>query len=209
MGFKNQLCFYCGDPAQAMDHVWPKIQVGELTDKVPACTQCNSRLGAKRFNDKWEKKQYIANCLQDDYDAGRGKKSWSEVEILAMGEHIRKNIREGSHKLNDLEKRLRWARYFGVHTCGPSSAKGGEANKGIRQRKHKRAKWRSMMKKGGRGGKRNGAGRKVHQWKTGAVPLSEKLYVRLTPGQKRNLERVAALKAMNPSRLIQDMFDAV
>jgi hypothetical protein len=42
-------CRYCGDPAEAMDHVWPQGRGGDdhPNNLVPACKRCNSRKGQR------------------------------------------------------------------------------------------------------------------------------------------------------------------
>ena len=47
--YKGKACFYCGDPAQAIDHFFPLsiYKDDRAHNKVPACTSCNSRKSNK------------------------------------------------------------------------------------------------------------------------------------------------------------------
>ncbi len=42
-------CVYCGDPATAVDHVFPRVQGGLTVERnlVAACRSCNSRKGGR------------------------------------------------------------------------------------------------------------------------------------------------------------------
>lgn len=48
-------CVYCGDPAQTLDHVQPRIHGPKCQgacDRVPACWRCNASKG-NRTPDEW------------------------------------------------------------------------------------------------------------------------------------------------------------
>lgn len=51
--FPNALCYYCGDKAENVDHLVPRSKGGsnELSNKVPACSPCNSMKGSMLFDE--------------------------------------------------------------------------------------------------------------------------------------------------------------
>lgn len=57
---KNQLCFYCGGPGGAHDHVVPHSRGGltEIENLVPTCTRCNSSKGSKTPQE-WTRRWYM------------------------------------------------------------------------------------------------------------------------------------------------------
>lgn len=48
-GYQGYLCRYCGNPAAALDHVWPRARGGDdhPNNLVPACLSCNSTKGTR------------------------------------------------------------------------------------------------------------------------------------------------------------------
>lgn len=54
--FKDQDCFYCGNPGGTIDHLVPRSKGGgnELTNLVSACKPCNSRKGTKDLSEFYE-----------------------------------------------------------------------------------------------------------------------------------------------------------
>lgn len=51
--FPNALCYYCGEKAENVDHFVPRAKGGsnELSNKVPACSPCNSMKGNMLFEE--------------------------------------------------------------------------------------------------------------------------------------------------------------
>jgi 5-methylcytosine-specific restriction endonuclease McrA len=53
-------CAYCGNPADTLDHVTPRIQGGSTVKQnlVPACKHCNGKKGALLIWTWWQEQPY-------------------------------------------------------------------------------------------------------------------------------------------------------
>lgn len=62
------VCIYCGDDRDALDHLVPKPWTGKVArafvPTVPACTDCNSRLGAALLFTVTERAELVATKLR-------------------------------------------------------------------------------------------------------------------------------------------------
>ena len=97
-------CYYCGLPADTIDHVPPRayrnfiLQQPELAKRykfveVRACLECNSTLGAKALWNLTERKEYIKKYLKRRYGKERWV-DWDEEELEELGYSLRTKVEE-------------------------------------------------------------------------------------------------------------------
>ncbi len=109
-------CFYCGDPADTLDHVPPLAEMEILDVKkrkkeripaalVPCCSECNSALGARKLWTVFDRLLY----LESFYDAffKRQKMMWTEEEIDELGPSLRESVRHRQDKLERYRDKIR------------------------------------------------------------------------------------------------------
>lgn len=62
----NNQCFYCGDPAECIDHIipWDFSRDSSKGNLVASCLLCNGIAGAKIFDNLEEKREYIRSQLR-------------------------------------------------------------------------------------------------------------------------------------------------
>ena len=109
-------CFYCGEPAQSLDHVPPLAwvehkEVAEWKRRgiplvlVRSCVDCNKRLGDRPFFTTQERCAFLNDRLTAQFE--RDSLLWSEDEIAEMGHAMQLMIRAKMFEANSLIKRLR------------------------------------------------------------------------------------------------------
>ena len=113
-------CYYCGDPANTVDHIPPLSAVDtRKTDdwrkdgfkflKVRCCSACNSSLGPKWLFRPLDRAKYIEERLIRKYE--REANLWSEEEIKEMGPEFQRTIRAKKKAAVLLLERLRAAQW--------------------------------------------------------------------------------------------------
>ena len=109
-------CFYCGDPANTLDHV-PPLSAMETLDRekrkkdripaalVPCCSECNNALGDRQLWTVFDRLLY----LETYYDAyfKKQKSMWSEDEIEELGPSLKEAVRHRQEKLNRYIDKIR------------------------------------------------------------------------------------------------------
>ena len=109
-------CFYCGDPAQALDHV-PPLSMMEVLDRdkikkdripralVPCCTECNTALGDRQLINVFDRLLY----LESYYDAffKQQRAMWSDEEIDELGYSLREFVRHKQDRLDRYVDKIR------------------------------------------------------------------------------------------------------
>lgn len=87
-------CFYCGRPADTLDHV-PPLSMMDFLDRekrkrddlpavlVPCCIECNTALGDRMLSNVYERLLFL-ECYYDK-KLSKLKSFWSEEEIENMG----------------------------------------------------------------------------------------------------------------------------
>lgn len=109
-------CFYCGDPADTLDHV-PPLSSMDILDKakrkkeripaalVPCCSECNGALGSRQLWTVFDRLMY----LESYYDAYFKKQAmmWTEEEINDLGPSLRESVRHRQDKLERYRDKIR------------------------------------------------------------------------------------------------------
>tara|TARA_Y100000590_G_C15537996_1_gene945807 strand:- start:41 stop:661 length:621 start_codon:yes stop_codon:yes gene_type:complete len=97
---KRFICFYCGLPADTVDHVPPLNCVLNLRAeyenlnylRVPSCGECN-RLGSDEPHiEPFERKDFIQAKIREKYKKYLKAPDWEEEEIEEMGFSLRGSI---------------------------------------------------------------------------------------------------------------------
>lgn len=110
----DDICYYCGLPADVIDHVIPKIvlkshdAVGHDIRKnrtltVPACRECNSLLSASVQKTLQERKRELKIRLKRKYKKLLIMPEWNEEELSELSPRLRQYI-EASQKHKQLVK---------------------------------------------------------------------------------------------------------
>lgn len=118
-------CYYCGEPADSVDHARPQsldraLQALDAADRalvisrqprrelVPACRDCNSVLGKKWFGTLAERRAYVKERLRARNARLLGSPSWSKDEIDTLGRTLRSAVELQQRKREVIQRRLAW-----------------------------------------------------------------------------------------------------
>src|SRR5262245_2617575 len=116
------LCTYCGETATALDHVIPRIYA-EMTysinsdrglllknfgKKVPACTECNSLLGAAPLLSVSARRAEVHRRLRVKYKNLLASPTWTDEEIEMLGPTLRSHVASCQEKRARIVARLHW-----------------------------------------------------------------------------------------------------
>jgi hypothetical protein len=112
-----QACFYCGVPADTIDHVPPQsvrpilIQF-ELTKwkfhEVPACHECNCLLGARQPWTVEGRKTAVKELLKRRYRQFIEMPSWDESKLADLGRGMQDFVTESQVFARLIKQRLAW-----------------------------------------------------------------------------------------------------
>ena len=110
--------------ADAVDHVIPQIilrsinSVGDIklrqefikqrTLEVPACTECNSLLGASYQETLAKRKKVLKQRLKKRHKKILKIPDWNEKDIEELGDSLRQFVRQGQLEKILIQDRLRW-----------------------------------------------------------------------------------------------------
>ncbi len=118
------VCVYCGDPANTIDHVCPVWHVARLFDHiadhahrlrhglltVPSCRDCNSRLGGFIAYCVSEKREELKRRLRRKYQHLLGEYDWQPEELAELGHSLRSYIQGQETKRDWIMSRLHFPR---------------------------------------------------------------------------------------------------
>lgn len=111
-------CFYCGDPAETMDHQPPISQVDayrtlglqyEFYVKVPCCRECNGLLGDSLTDDLIDREREVKAKLEARYKNQLRFGSWEDADIDSLGPNLQSAVREGKRQFDRTMARLDYA----------------------------------------------------------------------------------------------------
>jgi hypothetical protein len=109
-------CFYCGDPADGLDHV-PSLSSIDTMDylyrkrnQIPAvtvacCSQCNGAMSSERLDTVAERLIYLESFYQKVFE--KQNKTWSEEEIEELGFSLKNSIRSSQERLQRYVHKIR------------------------------------------------------------------------------------------------------
>jgi hypothetical protein len=109
-------CFYCGEPADSIDHTYPVSSLTNLLNSglelpgrmyiVPACRECNSFLGKEIFATLASRKAYIRKRLRKRYKKYLNQPLWTEEEIDELGDSLRGLVNYATYEAARIRRRL-------------------------------------------------------------------------------------------------------
>ena len=104
-------CTYCGDPADARDHVIPQVMGFLQSDEyfnlvVPTCTSCNSHAGYNLFATVAERRRFIQKQIAKKHKKLLDTPDWTEGELEEMSWNMRALIEEVMKKKAWLKRRI-------------------------------------------------------------------------------------------------------
>ena len=102
-------CYYCGLPADTIDHVVPQSILKAVHDSgeealysaiyergrrltVPACRECNSLAGAKYHHTLAERLAYVQAGLRRRYQQTLSIPDWSDSELMQLSPMLRNRV---------------------------------------------------------------------------------------------------------------------
>lgn len=114
----RNVCFYCSEPADTVDHCPPINAVEEYSkeywkrEQIPfvtvwSCRNCNSVLGSKLLFSLYERTQYIEDKLLNKYD--KAHTLWTDEEIKELGYSLQTSVKASIEKSKVLLHRARKA----------------------------------------------------------------------------------------------------
>lgn len=110
-------CYYCGCPANTVDHVPPQsarpILMQHQVSKWPfievnACLECNSALGAKAIWTLPERKAHIKKWLARRYSRVLKTPKWTPEEIDELGRGLHQFVKESQFLAELTRNRINW-----------------------------------------------------------------------------------------------------
>lgn len=118
-------CYYCGRPADTVDHVIPQVLLKQLEAMgdteawsvlykrhkvkiVPACRDCNSVIGSKYFPTLAERKAFVKQRLRQRKRNVLETPNWSEGELNQLGPDLRGYVEHSIALREETKLRLRW-----------------------------------------------------------------------------------------------------
>lgn len=136
IGEAENPCYYCGSPADTIDHVVPRSLLVSITDSgvdeltaaamkrsrrmtVPACRECNGLAGAKFHETLAERAEFVRTRLGQRYRKALAMPDWSATELAELAPGLRGYVIAGLIERDLLRRRLRY-RAKGLTPIAPS-----------------------------------------------------------------------------------------
>jgi len=102
-------CYYCGDPADTIDHVVPRSLLRRLRDlddpevtalmvhrnrimEVDCCRDCNSRLGSSYSRNLQERRNLLRARLRRRFKTLLSIPDWSDAELGRLGPSLQQTV---------------------------------------------------------------------------------------------------------------------
>lgn len=113
-----QVCNYCGEPADTLDHVIPYSRLtsakrtgtrADIGETVACCRECNSLLGAQQFPSIQDRSRFIGRRLKQRYAKLLNSPSWTADELAEVGPALRSSILADAKRRAVVRERIRYA----------------------------------------------------------------------------------------------------
>lgn len=103
-------CVYCGAPATSRDHLIPRGWSGPAARKyvptVPACLDCNIRIGALPDLTITARSTHVALSLRKKYAKRLNAKRWDRDDIDQLGHNLRSAVSGRQAEIGEVRRRL-------------------------------------------------------------------------------------------------------
>lgn len=90
------LCVYCGWDADTVDHVLPRTWTGDAARRfvptVPACLDCNVRIGDRFAPTLAERRQIVFESLERKHRKLLRVAPWSDDDLAELGPRLRHEL---------------------------------------------------------------------------------------------------------------------
>lgn len=109
-------CFYCGDPADTLDHV-PSLSSIDTMDyqyrkrhRIPAitvacCSACNGATSSRRLDTVQDRLLYLESFYQRIFE--KSSKTWSQDEIDELGPSLKNFVKSSQERLQRYVHKIR------------------------------------------------------------------------------------------------------
>ena len=112
-------CYYCGQPADSVDHVTPRTIMAMLpegvdnpvmarTETVIACSECNKALGSRFYETLADRKAAAQEHIRRKYRRYLYMPNWTEDEIETLGPSLQGYIKRAIAIKKLTRMRLNW-----------------------------------------------------------------------------------------------------
>jgi len=106
------VCIYCGLPAGTRDHLLPRGSTGEtrrvFVAVVPACGECNSRIGDRRDPTIAGRRQMAHESLRKSKARILGGLDWTDAQLAEFGPTLRASLTQQRALKRQTLARLAW-----------------------------------------------------------------------------------------------------
>lgn len=114
------VCYYCGAPADTVDHTIPRHFLERIDDprkafpgirhlEVPACRECNSTLSGQLFHTLSARRECIRKHLRKKYRSYLAIPHWTEEELAEVSPELASMVRAGLETQRWVVARVRYA----------------------------------------------------------------------------------------------------
>jgi hypothetical protein len=117
-GLIVQPCFYCGVPADTIDHSPPRAARASILDaglqkrypfeEVDCCRECNGLLGYRGLWTLPLRKKFIRRILRWKYRRLLAQPIWTETQLSELGYSLRTFVEHRARQKEILLQRLKW-----------------------------------------------------------------------------------------------------
>jgi hypothetical protein len=118
-------CHYCGQPANAVDHVIPRVLIARLrvledeettrqmylrhrVRTVPCCRECNSIINSHYFSTLDERKAFLKTRLRKRYKRLLEMPEWTVDEMTELDGQLQDYVIQGTRMKRLIQKRIAW-----------------------------------------------------------------------------------------------------
>lgn len=107
-------CYYCGVPADTIDHVPPRayrdvaMDLGYKQHLVKACRECNNILQARALWTPAKRKKFIKRYLRRKYKKYLEQPGWHHEDMEELGPNLQSIIKQSQSIKTVILQRLRW-----------------------------------------------------------------------------------------------------
>jgi hypothetical protein len=78
-------CYYCGEPSDTEDHIFPQTYGNGAGETLPACTECNSTLQHFSPTSHINRMKLLKQELEGKYAEDLKRPAWTENDLREIG----------------------------------------------------------------------------------------------------------------------------
>jgi hypothetical protein len=130
--FQSESCYYCGQPANSIDHVPPR-STRKMYDRsnvpcpykfyeLPACRECNAALNDNLCTPR-ERKAYIGDWLRRRYKQILNMPNWTDEELAELSPALKSRVIDNLRLRAQIKARITHAGNCGISLYGTPDRK--------------------------------------------------------------------------------------